>query len=215
MQFQRKRRVALVDDHAMFRKGMVGLINEFEGYKVEWEASNGKEFIEKISPTDLPDIVMLDIGMPVMDGVEAAQWMEQHYPEVKIMALSMFNEEEKIMKMLTAGVCSYLLKNADPSELRVALSAIEKEGSYFPSWIMEILVKNLHKKKDIQVELSDREIEFLKLACTELPYKSFAPILKINPRVVEDCREKLFKKLNVVSRVGLVIYAIKQGIFKV
>lgn len=208
-------KVALVDDHKLFRKGMMELINDFDGYKVVWEAENGKEFTSRISPQNLPDIVLLDISMPIMDGFETAKWMEQRFPEVKILALSMHDDDETIMKMLQSGVNGYVLKNTDPAEVNAALKALKEKGSYYSNKVMEVLVKGLNKPKIPQVELSDREIEFLKLACTELPYKSFAPLLKVNPRTVEDCRDKLFKKLEVVSRVGLVLYAIRHKISKI
>jgi len=208
-------RVALVDDHKLFRKGMLELINGFTDFEVVWEAENGKDFTQKISPQNLPDVVLLDISMPVMDGYETARWLEQRFPEVKILALSMHNDDETIMKMLKSGVNGYVLKNADPAELKIALKTLVQEGSYYDHRVTDILVKNINAPKKTNIELNDREIEFLKLACTELPYKSFAPLLKINPRLVEDTREKLFRKLEVVTRVGLVLYAIKNGIFKV
>jgi DNA-binding NarL/FixJ family response regulator len=208
-------KIVLVDDHHLFRKGIMELINDFSGFEVIWEAENGKEFIQKLSPHHLPDIVLLDISMPVMDGFETAVWLERCYPELKILALTMHNDDETVLRMLNSGVNGYVLKNAEPAELKMALKTIEKEGSYYASRITEILVKNYHKKKEVNVELSDREVEFLKLACTELPYKSFAPLLKVHPRVVEAIREALFKKLNVVTRVGLVMYTLKKGIVKI
>jgi len=215
MQITTTNKVALVDDHKLFRKGMLELINGFTGFEVVWEAENGKDFTQKISLQNLPDVVLLDISMPVMDGYETARWLEQRFPEVKILALSMHNDDETIMKMLKSGVNGYVLKNADPSELKTALKTLVQEGSYYDPRVTQILVKNINAPKKAKIELTDREIEFLKLACTELPYKSFAPLLKINPRLVEDTREKLFRKLEVVTRVGLVLYAIKHGIFKV
>jgi DNA-binding NarL/FixJ family response regulator len=214
MQPDKITKVVLVDDHRLFRKGIEGLINNFSGYTVIWEAENGKEFIQKLSHQNMPDVVLLDISMPIMDGYETAQWMEQRYPDVRILALSMHNDDETIMKMLKSGVNGYVLKNAEPTELKTALYSLEIEGSYYSSRITEILVKNFNKKKDVQVELSVREVDFLKLACTELPYKSFSPLLKIHPRVVEATREALFKKLHVSTRVGLVVYAIKNKIYK-
>jgi len=208
-------KVALVDDHKLFRKGMLELINDFSGYTVLWEAENGKDFTQKISPQNLPDVVLLDISMPIMDGYETARWLEQRYPEVKILALSMHNDDESILKMLKSGVNGYILKNADPSELEQALKTLTQKGSYFSGRVTEILVRSLHQPKPPEVDLNDREKEFLKLACTELPYKSFAPILEVHPRTVEAIRETLFRKLEVVSRVGLVIYAIKHGIFTI
>ena len=211
--------VALVDDHRLFRKGMVELINGFAGYAVAWEAENGKDFTDRLSPQQLPDIVLLDITMPVMDGFETARWMEQRYPNVKILALSMHNDDETIMKMLIAGVNGYILKNAEPSELRAALKALETGDSYFSSHVTGMLIANLHenhgKPKSEEAKLTEREMEFLRLACTELPYKSFTPFLGVSVRVVESIRADLFKKLKISSRVGLVIYAIKHGIYKI
>ncbi|RDC62865.1 response regulator transcription factor [Adhaeribacter pallidiroseus] len=215
MELTEPTKVVLVDDHKLFRKGMVELINGFTGYMVAWEAENGRDFIHKLTTFGLPEVVLLDISMPVMDGFETAQWMEHHYPEVKILALSMHNDNETIKKMLKSGVNGYVLKNADPLELQIALQALEEEGSYYSNRVTAILIEDLNKPKKIKVELTDREIEFLKLACTELCYKAFAPILKVHPRVVETIRENLFKKLQVESRVGLVIYAIKHKFFKV
>ncbi len=211
--------VVLVDDHRLFRKGMVELINGFAGYTVAWEAENGKDFIDRLSPQQLPDVVLLDITMPIMDGFETARWMEQRYPNVKILALSMHNDEETIMQMLLAGVNGYILKNADPADLRTALKTLETGNSYFSSHVTGVLLNKLHKHagkpKDEAVKLNEREIEFLRLACTELPYKSFTPFLGVTVRVVESIRADLFKKLKITSRVGLVIYAIKHGIYKV
>jgi len=215
MQIINPAKVVLVDDHKLFRKGMLELINDFTGFEVVWEAENGKDFTQKISPQNLPDVVLLDISMPIMDGYETARWLEQRFPEVKILALSMHNDDETILKMLKSGVNGYVLKNADPAELKTALKTLVEEGSYYDYRVTQILIKNINAPKKANIDLTDREIEFLKLACTELPYKSFAPLLKINPRLVEDTRDKLFRKLEVVTRVGLVLYAIKNGIFKV
>lgn len=208
-------KIVIVDDHKLFRKGMLELVNDFAGYTVIWEAENGRDFTQKISPTNLPDIVLLDISMPIMDGFQTAEWLSENYPEVKTLALSMHNDDESIMKMLRAGVNGYILKNTDPAELKVAFHALETEGSYYTGRIAALAVKSLSRKKISNPDLVDREIEFLKLACTELPYKSFAPFLKVHPRVVESIRETLFRKLEVESRVGLVKYAIKHGIYTI
>jgi len=208
-------KVALVDDHKLFRKGLLELVNGFSGYTVILEAENGRDLIGKLFPEKIPGIILLDISMPVMDGFETARWLQQHHPQVKILALSMSNDEETVLQMLKCGVDGYVLKNADPSELRMALEALEADGSYYSSNISEILRKGLTEPKQPEAELSEREIEFLKLACTELPYKSFSPFLKVSPRIVESTRETLFKKLEVASRVGLVIYAIRNGIYRI
>jgi len=127
----------------------------------------------------------------------------------------MSNDDDTVLQMLKCGVDGYILKNADPSELRAALDALGANGSYYSGSVSEILVRDLKSKKEPEAELSEREIAFLKLACTELPYKSFAPFMEVSPRVVEATRETLFRKLEVGSRVGLVVYAIRNGIYKV
>ena len=215
MQDPMKTKVALVDDHKLFRKGIAELINGFSDYIVALEAENGKDFTRRLFPQQVPDIVLLDISMPVMDGFETAAWLEEHHPQVKILALSMSNDDDTVLRMLKCGVDGYILKNADPSELRAALDALGANGSYYSGSVSEILVRDLKSKKEPEAELSEREIAFLKLACTELPYKSFAPFMKVSPRVVEATRETLFRKLEVGSRVGLVVYAIRNGIYKV
>ncbi|MDX5483205.1 MAG: response regulator transcription factor [Hymenobacteraceae bacterium] len=208
-------KIALVDDHKLFRKGLQELINGFSGFTVSLEADNGKDFIRKLFPEKIPDIVVLDISMPVMDGYETAMWLQEHHPGVKILALSMSNEDETVLRMLKCGVDGYVLKNADPSELRMALDAMEVNGSYYSNSVSDILKRDLKSKKQPEAELTEREVEFLRLVCTELPYKSMAPILNVSPRVVESTREALFKKLEVVSRTGLVLYAIKNGIYRI
>ena len=205
----------MVDDHKLFRKGMLELLNDFDGYTVIWEAENGKDFTQKLTPENMPDIVLLDISMPIMDGFQTADWISEHYPDIKTLALSMHNDDESIMKMLKAGVNGYILKNIDPGELKTALNTLQTEGTYYTGRIANLVVKSLSRKKTVRPDLLDREIEFLKLACTELPYKSFAPFLKVHPRVVESIRETLFRKLEVESRVGLVKYAIKHGIYTI
>jgi len=208
-------KVALVDDHKLFRKGMLELINGFSGYTVILEADNGRDFTRKLFPEKVPDIVLLDISMPVMDGYETARWLQEHHPSVKIIALSMSDDDETVLQMLKCGVDGYVLKNADPSELRMALEALEAEGSYYASGVNEVLKRDLRGNKQPYIALTEREVAFLRLACTELPYKSFAPLLQVSARVVESTRETLFRKLEVVSRTGLVIYAIKHGIYKI
>ncbi len=194
---------------------MLELITGFSGYCVSLEADHGRDLINKLAFVEAPDIVLLDIGMPVMNGFETAAWLQENHPSVKILALTMSNEEDTVLRMIKSGVDGYILKNADPYELRMALEALEANGSYYTGGISEILKKDLVAPANEKLLLTAREVEFLRLACTELPYKSFGPILSISDRLVESTREALFKKLEVSSRTGLVVYAIKKGIFKV
>ena len=208
MEIEETINVVLVDDHKLFRAGIAGLVNDLAGYTVKWEADNGKDFIQKISKQNLPEIVLLDIEMKVMGGFETAQWIRQHYPEIKILVLTAHKEHYLIMRMIRTDVAGIILKAAAASELLIALEAVKKDGGYFPLWVTKML---LNWPGD--VKLTEKEIEFLQLACTELPQKAFGSLMKMSPRNVEAMRDSLFRKLEVVSRVGLVLYAIKNGIF--
>ncbi len=212
-----KIKVALVDDHKLFRKGMVELVNNFPGYGVVWEANNGLELTLKIGTEITPDIVLLDINMPQMDGYETAAWLKQHYPQVMVLTLSMYDTEEAIIKMLQVGAKGHILKDADPQELKTALQALVKKGFYYSELVSGTLLNSLNrdqennKKAAELVKLNDRESEFLKLACTELTYKEIADKMCVAPRTIDGYREALFEKLQVKSRIGLVLYAIKTG----
>lgn len=205
--------IVLVDDHQLFRKGIIELIDGFSKFQVLWEAENGKDFTQKIQSGQVPDIVILDITMPVMDGYETAQWINKTFPQIKMLALSMHNDEETIFKMLQVGIDGYILKNSEPAELNMALNSLASGESYYSNRVTATLMNKMKSKTKPVVELTLRETEFLKLVCSELPYKAFGPILGIHGRVVEATRETLFRKLEVTTRVGLVIYAIKNKIY--
>ena len=194
---------------------MLELINGFKGYEVIWEAGNGKELTRKLCESSVPDMVLLDISMPLMDGFETARWLTHHYPDVRILVLSMSYDDDAVLRMLKCGVSGYILKNAASSELKVALRALAKKGTYFTAGVNDTLVRSFNRKSEPVASLSEQEIEFLKLVCSDLPYKSMAPILEVKESRIEKIRSKLFKKLQIRSRVGLVVYAIRNGIFRV
>jgi DNA-binding NarL/FixJ family response regulator len=210
--------VALVDDHKLFRKGMVELINAFSGFSVRWEANNGRELTRLLQPDSLPDIVLLDINMPEMDGYETALWLQGNYPQIKVLALSMYDKEEAIIKMLKSGARGYILKDADPADLRGALMDLVRKGFHYSDLVSGTLMSSINRGTEPvpagTVTLTKRELEFLKLACTELTYKEIADRMDVGLRAVDGYREDLFKKLNVKNRVGLVMYAVKHNIVK-
>ena len=205
--------IALVDDHRLFRSGIVSLITSITGYKILFEAGNGEELTRKISPKFKPDIVLLDINMPVMDGTSTAQWLRNHYPDVCIIILSMFEDAEKVLSMVKIGVKGYLLKDAEPHEFEQALKKVSQGELYYPEFVTRHLVQSFNKNTD-QVKLNAREIEFLKLAGTELTYKEIADQMCISARTVDGYRDQLFEKLQIKSRVGLVLYAIKNNMIE-
>jgi DNA-binding NarL/FixJ family response regulator len=213
--------VALVDDHALLRTGLAGLINTFKNYQVQFQASNGKDFIQQLKPDHLPDIVLMDITMPEMDGYETTGWINKNHPEIKVIALSMLDNETAIIRMLKNGARGYLLKDSEPEELKEGLDAVATQGTYFNELVSNKIIhtiNNIKKENNdvaVGVTLKDKEIEFLKWACTEKSYKEIADVMTVSPRTIDGYRDILFDKLGLKTRVGLVMYAIRNGIVPV
>jgi two-component system, NarL family, invasion response regulator UvrY len=208
--------VGIADDHSLLRSALAKLINTFEGYSILFEADNGKDLRNKIQQKEVPDIVMLDVNMPEMDGFETTQWLHKHYPQIKVMALSMLSDERTIIKMFRLGAKGYLLKNTDPEELKKALDSLMDKNVYLSEYVSDKLVSGLHQdENEKEVVLNEKEREFLRWTCSELSYKDIADKMFVSPRTVDDYRQSLFIKLKVHSRVGLVMYAIKNGIVEV
>ena len=211
----RKITVAIADDHSLLRNALAKLINTFEGYSIVVEADNGKDLRNKIRDHGIPDIVMLDVNMPEMDGFETTQWLHKTYPQVKVLALSMLSDERTIIKMFRLGAKGYLLKNTDPEELKTALDSLVNKDVYLSEYVSGKLVSGLHMDADQpsgEAVLNEKEREFLRWSCSELSYKEIAEKLFLSPRTVDDYRKSLFNKLKVNSRA---IYVIKQGLVEI
>lgn len=212
--------IALVDDHSLLRNGLAALINSFEGYSVLFEADNGKDFIKQLQTHGTPDIILLDITMPEMNGFETAAWIKENAPSIKILVLSMMDNDEVVISMLKAGARGYILKDSKPALFKQALDHIRDSGFFMNELVSNKMLNYVthEEKKGNEVslvsELSEKEIAFLKYACTEMTYKDIASNMQVSPRTVDGYREDLFRKLNVQSRVGLVVFAIKHGIYK-
>lgn len=210
-------KIALIDDHSLIRNALKELINRFEGFEVCLDAGNGRDFIEKLkNDVALPIIALVDINMPVMDGYETATFLQQNFPEIKVLALSVNDDDESIIKMLRCGAVGYLLKDAETSQLEFALHEVLKKGFYHNDLVMNSMMKSIKSGqqniKEKSFMFQSREEEFLRLACSELTYKEIADRMCISPRTVDGYRESLFDKLEIKSRVGLVLFAIKNGI---
>ncbi|HEY4109596.1 response regulator transcription factor [Puia sp.] len=210
--------VALVDDHVMLRNGLANIIRNFRSHEVLFEADNGRQCIEKLESGLIPSIVLLDLNMPEMDGYTTALVIRNRFPGVKVLALSMYDSENSIIRMLRNGARGYILKDSDPSELQTALSEVQQKGYYHSELITHRLIRLVNDldnpEGQIQqlINLNEREIEFLKLSCTELTYKEIADKMGVSPRTVDGYRDMLFEKLPVKTRVGLVLYAIRSGL---
>jgi DNA-binding NarL/FixJ family response regulator len=212
------KKIALVDDHALLRSGLASVINSFGEYKVIFEADNGKQFIEAMKTKGKPDVVLLDINMPEMDGFATANWIKNNAPEIKVLILSMLDNDNAIIKMLQSGAKGYILKDSKPDILRNALRDVCEKGFFFNDLVSNKLMHMINKgdqdRKDL-ASLSDKEMEFLKWCCTEKSYKEIADVMNISTRAVESLRSNLFEKLETLSRVGLVMYAIRNGIITI
>jgi DNA-binding NarL/FixJ family response regulator len=201
-------RVALVDDHRLFRSGIASLIHNFDRYTILFEAGDGDEMIRKISPKLKPHIILLDINMPKMDGIAAARWLRHVHPDINIIILSMFEDADKVLTMVKMGVKGYLLKDSEPHEFEEALQRVSENELYYPTFVTRHLVDNIDADFNIS-KLNSRELEFLKLASTELTYRQIAQEMCVSTRTVDGYRDQLFGKLRVKSRIGLALYAIK------
>ncbi len=212
--------IVLTDDHSLLRNGLASLVQSL-GHTVLFEADNGKDFIAKLNAKSLPDIVLLDINMPEMDGYETAQWIKINHPEIKVLALSMYDNETSIIRMLKCGAKGYILKDSEPAELKAAIHALMNKGFYYSDLVSGKLMHAINKMDDdgdglkSLVPLNERETDFLKYACTEMTYKEIADKMFVSPRTIDGYRDALFEKLHVKTRVGLVMYAIKNGIVNV
>jgi len=207
-----KIKIAIVDDHVLIAQALKGIVSNFENFEILFECENGKELIERLNDgKNIPDIVLLDISMPVMNGFETASWLNENHPDVKVMVLSMQNDDQSVIRMIKNGAKSYLLKNSHPRDLEMALKKLIEDGYYYPDWASKIIFKSLNNQNDGFLSLTQREIEFLKYTITENNYKEIAELMHCSPRTVESYRDSLFEKLKLKSRVGLAVYAIKNG----
>jgi two-component system invasion response regulator UvrY len=215
--------VAVVDDHVLLRNGLASLIGNFDNYTVLFEADNGKDCLASIRSGKVPDILLLDINMPVMDGFQTSALLKQEYPGVRILALSMYDDDNSIIRMLQNGAKGYILKDSEAIELKNALDSICRKGYYYTEMVTGKLIHAVNQSDgndplnmlSREVALSDRDREFLRLVCTELTYKEIADRMLLSPRTIDGYRDSLFDRLGIRTRVGLAMYAIKNGIVRI
>ncbi len=209
--------VIIVDDHSLFRNGLKILLTTTGQFNVVAEAENGKEFLDLL-PHIQPDIVLMDIDMPVLDGIEATKEALKKYPDLKVITLSMFGEEEYYYKMIEAGVKGFLLKNSDINEVKNALITVYQGGKYFSQELLYNVVKNIrsnHKEQELTEALSEREIEVLIQICNGLSNNEIADNLHISKRTVDKHRANLLDKTNSKNTAHLVMFAIKNKLIDI
>lgn len=211
-----KIKIFLVDDHNLFREGLKFLLSKNDMISEIHEAENGRELLERVLDVK-PDIILMDIEMPVMNGIEATRETLKIYPGSKVIALSMYGNENFYMEMIDAGAKGFLLKNSKFEDVRKAIADVNEGKNYFSPEILEAIVKNLNKKKHIKKNtgLTERETEVLYNICKGLSNQEMAGILYISKRTVDKHRENILLKTQSKNTAGLVVYAIKNGIFEV
>jgi len=207
-------RIILVDDHTLFRNGLKNLLNGIDGFKVIAEAENGKKFLELLNENK-PDIVLLDIAMPVMDGVEAAAKALEMHEDLSIITLSMFADEAYYKQMVEAGVRGFILKDADISEVETAIRTVYKGRTFFSQELLQALMSGLHDGGVENYELSDREIEVIQHVCMGKSNMEIADDLCISKRTVEKHRANIMEKTHCKNTASLVIFAVKNKIVDV
>jgi len=209
-------KVAIADDHKLLRLGLVQLVESL-GFQVIGEADNGMQMTDMLKKELNPDVILMDINMPIMDGISATKWIKKNYPSIKVLGLSMLNDDPTIIKMIRSGAKGYLLKDTEPNELKRAIIEVATKGFYFSPLVNGRLINSLtgegRDKEAEDVSLTEKELIFLRLICSDKSYREIAEEMCLSVRTIDGYRDSLFQKLNVESRVGLVLYSIKKKIF--
>ncbi|HEY9257372.1 response regulator transcription factor [Chitinophaga sp.] len=214
-------KVAIADDHKIFRSGVINTLIPYDNISFIFEADDGLHLLQ-IMETQQPDVILMDLKMPNMDGIEATIKVKEKYPDVKIIILTMYEDDNFIVHLVENGANAYLLKNADPEEIYEAICTTFEKGFYFNENVnLALLKKVLHKNKQQfkptlknEIQLNDREQEVLKLICNELTTQEISEQIFLSPRTVEGIRQKLLEKINVKNSVGLVLYAFRNGLIE-
>ncbi|QOD60156.1 response regulator transcription factor [Polaribacter haliotis] len=210
-----KNSVVIVDDHTLLSQAIAGMVNSFDKFKVLYTCKNGQELIDKFnaSPQNIPDVVLMDINMPIMNGIETTAWISENHSYVNVMALSVEDADTTVLKMLKAGAVGYLLKDTEKTVLENALLEIVENGFFHTKNVTNLLMQSISGNETNNITFKDREIAFMKHSCSELTYKEIADKMCLSPKTIDGYRDVLFTKLNVKNRVGMVMYAIKHKIY--
>lgn len=210
--------IAIADDEALFRKGLKLLIEDYEGLEVILDAEHGQHLLDQLATDILPDILLLDLKMPVLNGIETAKILREKYPSIKIIVLSTHFSKAFILNMIELGASAYLAKNSSPEEVIQTIHAVHNKGFHYNSEVMEVIRENMMKKTlprnkpDLGEELTKREKEILQLICEQFTTAEIAEKLYISPRTVDGHRNNLLAKLGCRNTAGLVVYALQNEI---
>ncbi len=215
-----KIKLALVDDHTMFRQGLATVLRQVHDFDLILEAANGQEFIDKL-PRRLPDVVLLDLQMPVLDGPATADYLRETYPLIKVIVLTMHDEDRMVLHLLEKGVSGYLLKDADTAEVEKAVRKVLDDGLYLTEFVSRAMLRKMTNKPTIvkpatlynsKTLLSDREKEVLKLICEGMSTAEISERIFLSPRTVEGHRLRILEKTGTKNTAGMVAYAFKNDL---
>ena len=210
-------KVAIVDDHKLVSKALENMISLNPNFQVTMNCFNGQDFIDELQKTKThPDVVLMDINMPIKNGIETTAEVSRKFPNLKVIALTMEDNEGTIIKMMKAGAKGYLLKDMSPDILFNAINIVHEKGIFYTDMVTQSLLKIKTEEKfmkELDATLKDRELEFIRLACSELTYREIADQMCVSPRTIDGYRDSIFSKLNVKTRVGIVLFAIKHNLY--
>jgi DNA-binding NarL/FixJ family response regulator len=213
----REIRVAIADDHKLFRKGVILSLRHYSNLKFVLEAENGQQLLEGIEESK-PQVILMDLRMPVKDGVETTKYISAHYPEILVLVLTMHEEEKFVIHLMENGANGYLLKSSDPVEIKKAITDVVEKGYYLSNFVNKILIRNRQAKNKpvpsftVQVEVSDREREVLRYICREYTSQEIGEKMGISSRTVESIKERLMERFGIKNTAGLVFFAVKNNL---
>lgn len=210
-------KVAIADDHKIFRKGVILSLRPFTNIKFVQEAENGEELLNGIAASE-PDVVLMDLRMPLKDGIETTKAMSKLYPHIHVIVLSMYEDERFVYHLMENGAHGYLLKNAEPQEIRKAIMDVHEKGYYLNNFVNRILLKRSHAKQktipslNSEITISDKEKDVLKYICMEFTAQEIAQKMDISPRTVEAIKDRLMERFGSKNTAGLVFFAVKNNL---
>jgi DNA-binding NarL/FixJ family response regulator len=210
-------KVAIADDHKIFRKGVILSLRQYVNLKFVLEAENGQELIEGLAEAD-PDVILMDLRMPQKDGIETTKYVTKHFPNVFIIALTMFEDERFVSHMMEIGANGYLLKSADPSEIKKAIMEVMAKGYYLNNFVNRILLKKSHQKQKVapslqtDISLTDKERDVIKYICMEFTAAEIAQKMEVSSRTVESIKDRLMERFGSKNTAGLVFFAVKNNL---
>ena len=210
-------KVAIADDHKIFRKGVILSMRPYTNIKFILEADNGEELLEKIT-LEKPDVVLCDLKMPVKDGIDTTKHITKNYPDIRVIILTMYEDERFVGHLMDYGAAGYLLKSIEPAEIKKAIMDVMRTGFYLNPFVNKVLIKKNYSKQKFnlslssEIVLSEREKEVLTLVCMEFTAAEIAQKMDISARTVEAIKDRLMERFGVKNSVGLVFYAMKNSL---